>query len=47
MDVPVTLSRIVISELGEQQYIFLQEKDGKRSFPIVIGIDKTNCPNRS
>jgi hypothetical protein len=38
MDVPVELSRILITELGDQQVIFLKEKDGDRSFPILIGI---------
>lgn len=37
MDVPMELSRVLITELGEQQVIFLREKDGKRSFPILIG----------
>ncbi|TET34949.1 MAG: bifunctional nuclease family protein [Planctomycetota bacterium] len=36
--IPVTLSRIIINERSDQQYIFLKEKDGNRSFPIVIGI---------
>jgi hypothetical protein len=38
MDVPVELSRILITELGDQQVIFLKEKNGERSFPILIGI---------
>ncbi|MDY6914102.1 MAG: bifunctional nuclease domain-containing protein [Planctomycetota bacterium] len=38
MNVPVELSRIVITELGDEQLIYLKEKDGKRSFPIRIGI---------
>ncbi len=38
MEVPVELSRILITELGDQQVIFLKEKDGRRSFPILIGI---------
>ena len=37
MDIAVELSRIVITEFGDQQSIFLKEKDGDRSFPIVIG----------
>jgi len=37
MDIPMELSRILITELGEQQVIFLKEKDGQRSFPILIG----------
>jgi bifunctional DNase/RNase len=35
--VDVALSRIVIREGSEQQYIFLQETGGGRGFPIVIG----------
>ncbi len=38
MDIPVELTRIMITERGEQQVIFLQERDGERSFPILIGI---------
>ncbi|MGC9455125.1 MAG: bifunctional nuclease family protein [Phycisphaerae bacterium] len=38
MDVPMELSRVLITELGDQQVIFLKEKGGDRSFPIVIGI---------
>jgi len=37
MDVPMELSRILITEFGEQQVIFLKEKGGERSFPILIG----------
>ena len=37
MDVPMELSRILITEYGNEQVIFLKEKDGQRSFPIVIG----------
>lgn len=35
--VEVALSRIVIREGSEQQYIFLEETGGGRGFPIVIG----------
>jgi len=35
--VGVALTRIVIREGSEQQYIFLRERDGERGFPIVIG----------
>ena len=31
------LKRIVIRENTNQQYIYLEEKDGSRAFPIVIG----------
>jgi len=36
--IPVDLSRILITDTGEQQIIWLKERDGNRSFPIVIGI---------
>jgi len=37
MDVPVELSRVLITEYGDQQIIVLKEKNGPRSFPIQIG----------
>jgi bifunctional DNase/RNase len=47
MDVPMELSRIVISELGDQQVIFLREKGGsQRSFPILIGISEALAIDR-
>ena len=38
MDVEMELARIIIQETSEQQFIFLKECQGSRSFPIVIGI---------
>lgn len=38
MDIPVELSRILITELGDSQVIFLREIDGERTFPILIGL---------
>jgi bifunctional DNase/RNase len=38
MDVEVELSRIIINETSDQQIIVLKERNGERSFPIVIGI---------
>jgi hypothetical protein len=35
--IDVTLSRIVVREGDERQYIVLAEVDGSRGFPIVIG----------
>lgn len=32
------LSRLIICETGDEQVIYLKEKDGNRTFPIVIGI---------
>ena len=37
MSVPMELARIIISEMQDQQIIVLQEVDGDRKFPIVIG----------
>lgn len=31
------LSRMVIRDTADQQYIYLQEKQGARRFPIIIG----------
>ena len=38
MPVLMELSRIILSELNDQQFIFLKEADGERTFPIVIGL---------
>jgi len=38
MDVEVELSRIIVNENSQQQVIVLRERNGERSFPIVIGI---------
>ena len=37
MPVQMELSRIIINEFSEQQFIFLREVEGTRTFPIVIG----------
>lgn len=36
--VEMLLSRIVIRENSKGQYIYLQERDGQRGFPMVIGL---------
>ena len=36
MPVLMELVRIIISEIGDQQVIYLREVDGNRTFPIVI-----------
>ncbi|MCE5324834.1 MAG: DUF151 domain-containing protein [Planctomycetaceae bacterium] len=46
MDIPVELSRILITELGDQQVIFLREKSGERSFPILIGTNEALAIDR-
>ncbi len=38
MEIESELSRIIINETSDQQIIVIKEKDGVRSFPIVIGI---------
>jgi bifunctional DNase/RNase len=38
MEIRVDLAKIIITETTEQQIIVLKERDGERSFPIVIGI---------
>ena len=37
MSVQMELYKIIISEMQDQQIIVLQEVDGERKFPIVIG----------
>ncbi len=46
MDIPMELSRILITELGDQQVIFLREKGGERTFPIMIGISEALAIDR-
>lgn len=38
METEAELSRIIINETSDQQVIVLKERNGDRSFPIVIGI---------
>src|SRR5262249_41110038 len=40
------LTRIIISENGDQQIIYLKEVDGDRTFPIVIGIFEATSIDR-
>ncbi|MEY3161125.1 MAG: hypothetical protein RIT25_1116 [Planctomycetota bacterium] len=44
--VEVELSRVVIQQKGDQQYLHLKEKGGTRSFPIVIGFNEVEEINR-
>ena len=46
MPVPMELSRIIISEINEQQVIYLREIDGDRTFPILIGIFEATSIDR-
>ena len=40
------LSRIIISEINENQVIYLKEIEGERSFPILIGIFEATSIDR-
>ncbi len=46
MPVQMQLSRIIISEIHDQQIIYLREVDGTRQFPIVIGIYEASSIER-
>jgi bifunctional DNase/RNase len=40
------LSRIIISEINDQQVIYLREIDGERTFPILIGLFEASSIDR-
>lgn len=44
--VPMTLSRVIVSEINDQQAIYLRETDGQRTFPILIGEFEAAIINR-
>lgn len=46
MPVKVQLSQIIISEINEQQIIYLSEVEGERRFPILIGIFEATSIDR-
>ncbi len=46
MPVAMELSRIIISEVNDQQVIYLKEIDGERTFPILIGIFEATSIDR-
>ena len=46
MPVEVQLSRIIISEINENQVVFLKEVEGDRQFPILIGIFEATSIDR-
>ena len=46
MLVPMELARIIISELNDQQVIYLREIDGERMFPILIGLFEATSIDR-
>jgi len=44
--VHMELARIIISEINDQQVIYLREIDGARMFPILIGYFEATSINR-
>lgn len=46
MQVEMQLSRIIISEINDQQIIYLKEVEGERQFPILIGIFEATSIDR-
>ena len=46
MPVEMKLSRIIISEINQEQVIYLREVDGDRQFPILIGIFEASSIDR-
>ncbi len=44
--VPMDLDRIVIFENREQQFVYLREREGTRTFPIVIGLPEAAAIDR-
>ncbi|MDR4508262.1 MAG: bifunctional nuclease family protein [Candidatus Brocadiaceae bacterium] len=45
--VPMELSKIIITETSDHQIIVLKERDGQRSFPIVIGLHEAWAIDRA
>jgi len=46
MPVQMELARIIISEINDQQVIYLKEVGGQRTFPILIGIFEATSIDR-
>lgn len=46
MPVEMQLARIIISEINENQVVFLKEVGGDRQFPILIGIFEATSIDR-
>lgn len=46
MLVEMELSRVIISEINDQQVIYLREVEGDKTFPILIGIFEATIINR-
>jgi bifunctional DNase/RNase len=46
MSVQMELSRIIISEVDDQQVVYLTEVEGDRTFPIIIGLFEATSIDR-
>ena len=46
MTVEMRLAKIIISEISDNQVVFLKEVDGERQFPILIGIFEATSIDR-
>lgn len=46
MEMRMDLAKIIITETGEQQVIWLSERNGNRQFPIVIGMNEVLAIDR-
>ena len=46
MSVEMELARIIISEVNDQQVVYLKEVDGERTFPILIGLFEATSIDR-
>ena len=46
MPIQMQLSRIIISEINDQQVIYLKEVEGDRQFPILIGFFEATSISR-
>ena len=46
MHIQMELARIIISEINDQQVVYLREVDGDRMFPILIGIFEATSIDR-
>lgn len=45
--IPMELSKIIITETSDHQIIVLKEREGQRSFPIVIGLHEAWAIDRA
>ncbi len=46
MSIQMELARIIISEVNDQQVVYLREVEGDRTFPILIGLFEATSIDR-